>query len=98
MDIETNEDDLFFVINFHMLELLINQICVCCSYNGQNLEICNTDKKRFSLQFSIDCNDCEWSYKFFSSPEFRFQEKDSKGRKSYEVNIRSVIGSREIGR
>ena len=81
MDIETNQENFFFLMNFCILKSLINhQICVCHSFNDDNLEIHNTEKKRFSLQFSIECNDFDWTYKFFSSPEFKFQEKDSRGR------------------
>ena len=88
VDIETNQDNLFLLMNFCLLKSLINQICVCHLCNGDNLEIHNTDKKGLSLQFSIEYNDCDWIYKFFSSLEFKFQEKDSRGEKSYEVNIR----------
>ena len=91
MDIETNQDIFFFLMNFCILKSLINQISVCRSCNDDNLEIHNTEKKGLSLKCSIECNDCDWTYKFFSSLEFKFQEKDSRGQKSYEINIRSVI-------
>ena len=82
------------------MKSLINQIYVCRSCNGDNLEIHNTEKKGLSLQLSIECNDFDWTYKLFFSPEFKFQEKDSRGReqKSYEIKIRSVIAFREIRR
>ena len=82
------------------MKSLINQIYVCRSCNGDNLEIHNTEKKGLSLQLSIEFNDCDWTYKLFFSPEFKFQEKDSRGRgqKSYEINIRSIIAFREIRR
>ena len=85
VDIETNEDNFFFLMNFCILKSLINQICVCRSCNGEYLEIYKTDKKGLSLQFSTECNDCDWIFKLFSSPEFKFQEKYSNGQKSYEV-------------
>ena len=75
MDIETNQDNFFFLMSFCILKSLINQICVCCSCNCDNLEIHNTEKKGLSLQFSIECNDCDLTYKFFSSLEFKFQKK-----------------------
>ena len=78
LDIETNQENFFFLMNFCILKSLINQICVCRSCNCGNLEIHNTDKKGLSLQFSTECNDSNWTYKFFSSPEFKFQEKDSR--------------------
>ena len=87
MDIETNQDNFFFLMNFCIFKSLINQIFVCRSCNGGNLEIHNTEKKGFSLQFSIECNDCDWTYKSFSSTKFKFPEKDSRGQKSYEINI-----------
>ena len=85
-------------MNFCILKSLINHPCVCHSCNDDNLEIYNVDKKGLSLQFSIECNDCDWTYKFPSSPRFKFQEKDSRGQKWYEINIRSVIAFREKGR
>ena len=98
VDIETNQDNFFFLMNFCILKSLINHPCVCRSCNGDNLEIYNVDKKGLFLQFSIECNHCDWTYKFPSSPRFKFQEKDSRGQKWYEINIRSIIAFREIGR
>ena len=49
--------------------------------HGDNLEIRNTDKKGLSLEFYIECNDCKWTYNFFSSPEFKFPGKDSRGQR-----------------
>ena len=97
-NIETNEENFFFLMNFCILKSMIKQVCICRSCNGDNLEIRNTDKKGLSLEFYIECNDCKWTYNFFSSPEFKFPGKDSRGQKSFEVNIRSVIAFREIGR
>ena len=54
MDIETNQDNFFFLMSFCILKSLINQICVCCSCNGDNLEIHNTEKKGFSLQVVLN--------------------------------------------
>ena len=54
MDIETNQDNFFLSMNFCILKSLINQICVCCSCNGDNLEIHNTEKKGFSLQVVLN--------------------------------------------
>ena len=68
VNIETNQENVFFLMNIWILKSLINQICVCRS-------------KGLSLQFSIECNDCDWTYKFFSSPEFKCQEKYSRGQK-----------------
>ena len=81
VDIETNQGNFFFLMNFCILKSLINHPCVCHSCNDDNLEIYNVDKKGLSLQFSIECNDCDWTYKFPSSPRFKFQEKDSRGQK-----------------
>ena len=81
VDIETNQDNFFFLMNFCILKLLINHPCVCRSCNGDNLEIYNADKKGLFLQFSIECNHCDCPYKFPSSPRFKFQEKDSRGQK-----------------
>ena len=48
------------------MKSLINQICVCRSCNGDTLEIHNTEKKGLSLQFSIECNDCDWTFASFN--------------------------------
>ena len=96
--IETNEENFFFLMNFCILKSMIKQVCICRSCNGDNLEIRNTDKKGLSLEFYIEYNDYKWIYDFFSSPESKCPGKDSRGQKSFEVNIRSVIAFREIGR
>ena len=75
VDIETNQDNLFLLMNFCMLKSLINQICVCRSCNGDNLEIHYTDKKGLSLQFSIEYNDCDWIYKSFLPLNSNFNKK-----------------------
>ena len=40
--------------------------------------------------------DCTWRHGFYSSPEFVFPGKDARGKKPFEVNVRSVIAFREI--
>ena len=46
VNIETNQENFFFLMNIWILKSLINQICVCRS-------------KGLSLQFSSECNDCD---------------------------------------
>jgi len=42
--------------------------------------------------------DCGWSHRFGSSPEISLPVKDSRGAKTQEVNLRTMMAFREIGK
>lgn len=96
---ENNTDDFFFFINFGILKSLIEGIACCPSCNSRLLILTHGDRKGFSLKLHIECEACAWSTSSFTSPQFKFgKEKDNRGQKSFEVNARTVIAFREIGK
>ena len=53
------------------------------------------EQQGFSQKFYLESKDCTWCHGFCSSPEFVFPGKDARGKKPFEVNIRSVTAFRE---
>ena len=52
----------------------------------------------FSHQLTIHCPNCDWNKRTFTSPQVARKEcKEKQERKIFDVNIRSVIGLREVG-
>jgi len=59
----------------------------------------NVDKKMgFAQHVSLTCGKCKWSYETFTSKQFKTPESDTRGAKSFDINYRSIIAFREIGR
>ena len=55
------------------------------------------ERKGFAIKF-LKCSERDWFKQFYFSPEFKFDHGETKGKKPMEVNVRSVIAFREIGR
>jgi len=59
----------------------------------------NVDKiMGFAQHVSLTCGKCKWSYETFTSKQFKTPESDTRGAKSFDINNRSIIAFREIGR
>ena len=59
------------------------------------------ERQGFSQKFYLECKDCTQCHGFYSSLEFVhvwWYGKDARGKKPFEVNVRSVIEFREIGK
>jgi len=83
-----------------MLKDLISYIgsCVDCKSKDITLEFVDSNVKGYAAKFSVKCIACDWEYSFSSSPEFMLPGRDPRGAKSQEVNIRTVMAFREIGK
>ena len=79
------------------MKSLINQICVCRSCNGDGLEIHNTERRDCLYNLVLNVMTVTGHINSFLPLNSNFQRKIP-GQKSYEINIRSVIAFREIGR
>ena len=102
MDINAMEPDnnsnINIIVNCEILKNLIESFMKC--------HICDIDivssidvTKRMGLCNTIDlkCRDCNWKYsieKYYQSSKLN----SNNGRKSYDINIQSVIAFREIGK
>ena len=56
------------------------------------------ERQGFSQKFYWEWKDCTWCHGFYSSLEFVFFGKDARGKKPFEIDVRSVIAFREIGK
>ncbi|XP_047127052.2 uncharacterized protein LOC124808049 [Hydra vulgaris] len=95
----TKHDDFFFFFHFPMFKDLICSIGSCGECNSKDiaLEYLDEKAKGFSIQFCIKCATCEWTYFFNSSRAFSIPDRDTRGVKSQEINVRTVMAFREIG-
>ena len=97
-DIERKSYPVYVFFDTSIFIALINSIAKC-EKCGSNVEtIHNIDCKRgFCHFFTISCTveKCMWYKTISTSNEI---ENNSKGRNAYEVNLRSIISFREIGK
>ena len=102
-----DEKDYFIVVNFKLLENIINLIAVCPACASKNILFYDSLDRRMGLahKLCVRCHDCEWSFESFSSPEIKKQEqhlkgsgKKATGRNMFECNVRLVSSFREVGK
>ena len=89
-------------MNFQILTDLVQLVGHCKECSSWNIFIKCTAKEwqGFSLKFYLECKDCTGCHGFYPSPEFVFPGKDAtaRGKKLFEINVRSVTAFREIGK
>ena len=82
--------------------MLLKCLLATCKECNSAVELKNVPSKRqgFSLKLLLQCcvESCTWSHEFFTSTMFNSSEKDSRGKKPFNINYRSVITFREIGK
>ena len=66
--------------------------CPDCSSNIENA-VDFLSKKGFAQKVIVNCKDCGWSYSTYLSKSLKTDESSR-----YDVNVRSIIAFREIGR
>lgn len=85
---------------FMDVSILISMFAVCsnCPECSSTLSIVNDLSKRKGLACCvyIHCEGCGWYQKFYSSHQFDRPNKN--GPKPYDINVRSVVAFREIGK
>ena len=93
---QTECNSFFFFMHFKQLQRAFEKH-TNCQYCGAGLQLSHDEMKKmgFSLSFSIICKDCGFEDQFFSSPDI---EQNKPGLNPQEINIRSVMTFREIGR
>ena len=69
-----------------------------CSSSNIFIKCTAEEPQGFSQKFYLECKDYAWCHGFYSSPEFVFPRKDTRGKKPFEVNVRSVIAFQENGK
>ena len=95
----TKHDDFSFFFHFSIFKDLICSIGSCGECNSKEiaLEYLDEKAKGFSIKFCIKCAICEWTYFFNSSQAFSMPDRDTRGVKSQEISVRTVVAFREIG-
>ena len=90
-------DSFFFFMNMQVLKSLVQKIGSCPDCQSAALELHHMPsyKMGLSLNFSLTCKCCEWSYSFYSSPKL---EKCTPGLDRHIINLQTVLAFREIGR
>ena len=93
------DDNYFLLMNFSILKDLVLSTSRCPECNNTNLKFNNKLNLRmgFCHCLKLSCKSCEWTKLFYTSDKCSKQQK-TQGRKSFECNVRTVIGFREIAR
>jgi len=100
-DVSCIEKDYYILINFSILKSLFEKLGHCMECGNA---ITLRDNLAFRMGFchclEIRCSFCEDDQKIYTSKscEINLPERDSGGRLPYEVNVRSIVAFREIGR
>ena len=100
-DNEVDADDYFIFIHFKLLKEFLMEIIKCPNCGCNDVAFSNVSKSRmgFANKIAVKCNLCIWNNNFFTSPECKTKsEKASQGRNQYEINVRSVVATHEIGK
>ena len=98
---DNDPNDFFMSINFKVLKSLVQLTGACgqCQSRVLDLAEIKDGRRGNSIQLNVSCIACDWWYHtFYTSPTFTMSKEEKRGRKSYEVNVRSVIAFREFGR
>ena len=73
----------------------------CPQCDGKFLAIIDNLKKRmgFAHHLELKCTSCDWNNSSYMSDKCQKTEShNNKGRSSFEINVRSIIAFRELGR
>ena len=94
-----DSDEHHLLINFKILKnfILANTSCVKCNSSKMTLTNDNNARMGFANKLILKCISCKWKNDMFTSNEVT-QPTKKQGRKVSEVNVRSIIAFREIGR
>ena len=100
-DLDDSDDEdisaCFIFMEMTILKTMFEQFSACKLCSG-TLELSRsvTEKMGFSHRLSLSCTNCEYEHSFYTLPEIPRPNKP--GRNPFEVNTRSVMAFREIGR
>ena len=94
---EEESNNYFVFINMGILIDLVSSLGKCTEC-GSSIEVCNLVNSRmgFATKIRVNCASCAWEQSLFLSKEC--SPTIGRGRNFFEVNIRSVMAFREIGK
>ena len=95
-NVDGENDFFYFFLDSSLFLDLLKSVAFCPTCKV-NLMVEHIERQKAGLchAFQLNCTLCGWSREFKSSKEVR---KGGSGRNSYDVNDRSMIAFREIGR
>lgn len=95
---KTPENDYHIIINFEILQDFVSSIASCPDCDSKKLEFSNNyiSKMGLAMKFELKCKSCSWKKEFYTSKECKNKQKQ--GRNIFEVNVRSVMAFREMGK
>lgn len=90
------DENFFLIINFNVLKNVID-LCGSCPECREKvmLDCFMREKMGLSQKLSVFCTSCDWKKQLFSSPQV---VDGKKGNNRHEVNLRTVMAFREIGK
>ena len=96
VEVEKNPSS-FLLMDLDILESIIDLIGKCPVCNGNSIQLdCNFEsKKGLSIPLTLRCEFCLWEKLLFTSKKV---SSDGAGDNPFEVNLRSMIAMREIGK
>ena len=87
------------IINFLIVQELIKTVigsCIECTSKEISVKNIVDKKKGWSNKINISCCECGWTKYIYTSKEVNIPGQS--GQKSHELNVRSVMAFREIGK
>ena len=89
--------DGFILFDLTVLFSLIKLVGKCPDCSSKvNLSSTADSRKGFSLLLDFECFMCPWEYQIYNSK--KIMNYDRQGPKSFEVNARTLVAFREIGK
>ena len=98
-EIGDDTDDYFILMNYSILKAVFDEVAKCAICQ-QSLNITDNINARmgFAHCLTLTCTNCGEVQEFFSSLTCSSKSQHQKqGRLPYDVNIRTIIASREVG-
>ena len=98
-DMNSDRDDYYILMSFPVLKNMIEAWSRCPKcHHGLLLEDDNICRAGLSPKLLLTCASCEWTSTFHSSELIQKQQNSGAKRRAFDVNMRSVIAFREIGK
>ena len=99
LDNTSDESNFFILMHFGIMKNLFEE-CACCPECNSPLSLTHNANERqgFSHKICVACSFCTYTKMYFTSPQFTPPARDARGKKAHEINYRTVMAFREIGR